>query len=309
MTRFCTLSALAIGILFAAGSHVAMAQAPESPLGYIGGAGVAVIKRQPELMRMRLELTATGKDLKDALSKLKARREAALKVCSDLGTAADSLVVGSPRIAPDSPQRQQMMMMMRQRARNGGKPAKKSEAAPPVNVAATLTAEWPLKGTDPEELLVASQTLRDKIKSDLGKSTPKEELSPEDEEVQEEAAAETMNYNNGNGPKPGEPTFVFVAKVSKADYVKAAAKAFAMAKAHAQRLADAAGAPLGELRNMNGDDRQAMAMMNYQQQRYFNGMQEDDSTETETSSDEAIGPNPAEVRLNVTVTASFALGK
>jgi uncharacterized protein YggE len=303
MTRVFTLSALAIGMFLALSCPSAVGQTPASQ-GTVSGAGVAVIKRAPELMRMHLELTAAGKDLKDALAKLKARREAALKVCSDLGAATDTLVVGSPRIAPDVTQRQRMMGIYNSNPRK----AKKPEAAPPVNVSEWLTAEWPLKGSDAEELLVTSQTLRDKLKSALAKSTPKPELSPEQEEMQEEAAAEMMN-NNG-GPKPGDPAFMFVAKVSKDDYIKSAAKAFAMAKARAQRLADAAGIPLGELRSVEGNDRQAIAMMNYPRQYYNNGMlQEEDSPDQETDPDEAIGNNPAEVRLTVAIGASFALGK
>ena len=38
-------------------------------------------------------------------------------------------------------------------------------------------------------------------------------------------------------------------------------------------------------------------------------MQEADSSEQENNPDEAAGTNPAEVRLNITVAATFALGK
>ena len=100
MARLSTVSILAIGIVLAAASSAAVGQTPASQ-GSVAGAGVAVIKRQPEFMRMRLELTATGKDLKEALANLKARREAALKVCAAENAVADSIVVGSPRIAPD----------------------------------------------------------------------------------------------------------------------------------------------------------------------------------------------------------------
>ena len=308
MTRWCSAATLAIGILVVAGSDGAFGQQPASSRGSVGGAGVAVIKRQPELIRMQLDVMATGKDLKDALATLKARREAATTVCTKLGAVAETLAVGPPRIAPDLAQRQRMMNDYISPPRRTSK-AKKPEAAPPVNVSAWLTAEWPLKGNSPEELLLASQSLRDTIKSELAKAMPKAaDLSPEQEEMQEEAAPDMGG--NGNGPKPGDPVFVFVAKVSDADYVKAAAKAFAMAKAHAQRLADAAGTPLGELRNVEGNDRQSMSMMNFPRQYYNNGMlQEEDSPEPETNPDEATGTNPAEVRLTVAIAATFALGK
>jgi uncharacterized protein YggE len=305
MARLSTVSILAIGIVLAAASRPAVGQTLLASQSVVSGAGVAVVKRQPELMRMRVELTATGKDLKEALANLKAHREAATKVCSDQGAVADSIAVGSPHIVADISQRQRMMSSF-PTPRNSGR-GKKPEVVPPVNVSAWLTAEWPLKGSDAEELLLVSQSLRDKLKSDLGKSMPKAELSPEQEEIQEEAVQEMSG--NPNGAKPGEPTFVFVAKVSDADYAKAAAKAFAMAKAHAERLANAAGASLGELRSVEGNDRQAMAMMNYPRQ-YENGvLQEDDSPEPDVSSDEATGANPVEVRLTIAIGASFAIGK
>lgn len=310
MTRHCTVFALAAGLLFVVNFQSSFGQAidnPQSatpPQGSVAGAGVAVIKRQPELMRMRLELTATGKDLKEALANLKARREAALKVCAAENAVADSIVVGSPRIAPDVAQRARMMGYSTSTTIRSGR-NKKPEPAPPVNVSASLTAEWPLQGSDAEELLLASQSLQSKLKAELAKSAPKIELSPEQEEMQEEAM---QNMGNPNVSKPGDPVFYFVAKISNADYVKAAAKAFAMAKTHAQRLASAAGGSLGELRNVEGNDRQTMMMMNYQRDP-FGGMQEVDSSEQENNPDEAVGTNPTEVRLNITIAATFALGK
>ena len=77
---------------------------------------------------------------------------------------------------------------------------KKPEPAPPVNVSASLSAEWPLKGSDAEELLLASQSLQSKLKSELAKSAPKIELSPEQEEMQEEAL---QNMGNPQRPEAG----------------------------------------------------------------------------------------------------------
>jgi uncharacterized protein YggE len=309
MTRFCIAATLAVGIVVSAVAHPAFGQSPTFSQGSVSGTGVAVIKRQPDLMRMQLELTATGKDLKDALSKLKARREAALTTCTNLGAAAETLSVSSPQVV-DMAQRQRMNGYISSR---GSRSPKKPEAAPPVNISAWLKAEWPLKGSSAEELLLSSQSRCDTIRSQLAKSAPKAELSPEQEEMQEENAAEMMN--NGNGQKPGDPVFVFVARVSTADFVKAASKAFLIAKAHAQRFADAARLSLGELRNIQGNDadRQSIAMMNYRRQYYNDGMlqevQEEDSSEAPTGAEEATGTNPGEVRLTIAIAATFSLGK
>ena len=231
-----------------------------------------------------------------------------MKVCSDLGATPATLSAGQSHMAAENSQEQQVMTRLRQCACAGGRSAKKA-AAPPVNVASTLTAVWPLKVSGGDDLLLACQSLQSKIKSELEKSMPKEELSPEEEELREEAAQELANYGN-TGPKQGQPIFYYAAKISKDDYSKAAAKAFAMAKAHAQRLADAAGVTLGALRSVQGNDQQAMEMMNYSMRRYYNGMQEEEPAESEVGTDdEAAGMNPSEVRLTVTVGALFAIGK
>jgi len=310
MTRFRFFLALAIGSFVFADSRSAVAQLPAAQQGVVGGTGMATIKRQPDLMRMRLDVTAKGKTLADALAKLKARREAALKACSETGANAATLVATPPRIAPEDQNRQQIVNSLRQRSRGTARPGKKAEPEP-VNVASTITAEWLLQGSGPEELLLASQALEDKIKATIAKSMPKEELSPEEEELEEEVAQQMANYGN-RYPKQGEPAFLFIAKVSKEDYTKAAAKAFAMAKVHAQRLADAAGVPLGELRGVEGNDREQMTMMNYGQRLLYNSeMQDEGGTSglAENADGEATGPSPSEVRLIVAVGATFALGK
>ena len=65
MRRLRTAATLAVGILVAAASQSALGQTPASSRGSVGGTGVVVIKRQPELIRMQLEVMATGKDLKE----------------------------------------------------------------------------------------------------------------------------------------------------------------------------------------------------------------------------------------------------
>ena len=45
--------------------------------GTVSGTGVEVISRQPELLRMQIDLSANGKTLAEALEKLAALREAA----------------------------------------------------------------------------------------------------------------------------------------------------------------------------------------------------------------------------------------
>ena len=119
-----------------------------------------------------------------------------------------------------------------------------------------LTAQWPLAGNTTEKLLLAADAVREKIKAaDLagGKETPK--LSPEEQELAEEMAAQASPNPGGDEEqvKPGEPRFLFVTRLSPQDRQAALADAFAKAKLQAAELAKAAGAGLGPLTGISGE--------------------------------------------------------
>src|SRR5439155_24818128 len=121
----------------------------------------------PEGMRMKIVLTAKGKDLKEALATLKDRTDAARAQLATLGADKASIKSETPQLsAGKTNQQRQMEMMMAQRLRGGGGGKKpKKEEKQPVNVSTTLTAQWPLKAKEPEELLVTASVLQDKIKA------------------------------------------------------------------------------------------------------------------------------------------------
>jgi len=50
---------------------------PTSDKGTVSGLGTVVLKRKPELLRIKVDLIAQGKTMKEALASLKDRREAA----------------------------------------------------------------------------------------------------------------------------------------------------------------------------------------------------------------------------------------
>jgi hypothetical protein len=80
---------------------VASAQVPLGPS--IAGNGTATLKKEPQILRLQIDLLAKGKDLKEALTKLKDRREAATKKLAELGATADSIRFEDTHIVPPRP--------------------------------------------------------------------------------------------------------------------------------------------------------------------------------------------------------------
>jgi len=297
-----------------ASAQLGVAQAGGPP--NVSGNGTAVIERQSELLRMEVDVLAKGKDLKDALGKLKQRRKAAEEQLAKLGAEKKSIRFGAPRIAPpenDQQRQMQMMMMQRMAQRRGGRrPSEKPAATPPVTVMMSLTAEWTLKAEDAEPLLIASHDLEEKIKAaDLAGRKAAEELSPEEEEQAEENEEQDVQqyYGGQPQPKPGEPRFLYVSAISDKDRAKALAEAFEGAKAEAGGLAKAASAELGSLLQLAGGSESGLDSEAYEQwggsyqYRMFQRAQRGSSDDKH----EAVGPQPGLLKYQVTVTATFAL--
>jgi hypothetical protein len=209
-----------------------------------------------------------------------------------------------------------MQRMMMQRMQQGGKAAKKpKKVADPVLVSAQLTAEWKLDAKNPDELLLSVHALQEKIKgADLAGMKDADKLSPEQEELLEEAGdPDMMGYSSNNQPKPGEPVFMFVGRISDAERDKALAEAFQKAKVQAGRLAKAAGADLGSLRSITAHSTPSGGYDEYgnynrhayqalQMARSQSGGDDDASNDSE-----ALGVEPGPVKISVTVMAAFDL--
>src|SRR5438067_13170234 len=76
------------------------AQSPAA--GTVSGTGTAEIRRQPETLRAQFEVQARGKTLREALDKLKARREEAQSALVGLGTGKEAAVFGDPGLAGEA---------------------------------------------------------------------------------------------------------------------------------------------------------------------------------------------------------------
>ncbi len=280
----------------------------------IHGTGEVLLERKPEVMRLQINLLAKGKDLPEAIAKLKTRRTKVEKQLETLGAAKDSVKFGDVEMdqAQDDQQRQiEMMMRQRMAQRRGGKrPAEKEVSVKPVKVMLKLVAEWPLKAADTAELLVTSKKLQDAIKAaDLAGAKDAEEPSPEEAELSEEMDEMANVYSNQQGPKPGEPVFVFVAKISAADREKALAEAFRSAKQEATQLAKAADLELGSLRSLQGgggiEAEDAADYRMLYNTPFGRTMRQQMAGHDHTG--EAIGAGPGILKYKVTVNATFAV--
>lgn len=286
--------------------------------GSVHGTGNVVIKRLPDTMRVQVAIIGKGANLKEAVAALKTRVDAARKQVESLGADKESITVDTPRIfEQQNDQRRQMEVMMAQRMRGGGgKKNAKNKTSPPVMLSSQLTASWKLDAKDAEDLLLKSHPLQEKIKSaDLGGSKEAEKLSPEQEELLEEAEAQGFSpYDDGSQQKPGEPMFYFVTRITEEERDQALADAYQKATVAATRLAKSAGAKLGRLKSVQDtnyggamDEEYYDGNYNYNSRSYramqFVRNQQGRSDEKL----EAIGAEPGQVKYAVNVTASFDL--
>ncbi|MEX2559687.1 MAG: SIMPL domain-containing protein, partial [Pirellulales bacterium] len=133
---------------------------------------------------------------------------------------------------------------------------------------------------------------------------------PEEAELAEEMEAAMMSYGEEQ-PKPGQPSFVFVSKISDADHQKALAEAFEKARAEAGRLAKAASVELGSLSQLTSGGEQGFNMEDYssfaQRYAFFGSSGMPGSPSTGAGVREASGPQPGPVKYTVAVKASFNL--
>src|SRR5260370_22601616 len=130
---------LAVLCLLALGGG-AHAGDPPGPDGTVTGIGVVELKKQPNVLRVQIELLAKGKDLKEALARLKDRREAVKVRLAALNAVPESIAFGDPSLGPDRTQQQKQFEAMgaQQMRAKGGKPAPKTKEAPPAVVATVL---------------------------------------------------------------------------------------------------------------------------------------------------------------------------
>jgi uncharacterized protein YggE len=221
----------------------------EDPKPTVNVNGWAAIEKMPEILRLKIEIPATGPDMKQALAKLKSKREAAAKKLKEMGVAETAISFESAKIAADPAEAMRKRMAMMGNREGADKAAEEDAKPPKVNVSAVLQAEWPIKVQDAEELLIFAGDLQDKIKAADLAGLKKEKPSEEEEEKAAEVRERFGGYENDRVP-PGEPVILYVCKVSEQENAKLLADAVAKAKTRAVQMATAVGMQLDSLFNI-----------------------------------------------------------
>ena len=282
----------------------------------ISATGTATVKRKPTVLRMYLELAAKGSNLDEALKKMKDRRESARAQLETLKADKDAITFGDPSLSSAaSPRQRQIEVMLMARMQSRGKKPAKTSIASSVTVRAMLTAQWSLEAETPEQMLVLAQSLQEKVKAaDLAGIKDAEKLSPEEEELADEAS-QMMDQSGEQRTPAGQPYFMFIARLSQADREKLLGEAFAKAKTQAADLAKAADVELGPLTGISG---QCGGQHNLGDEEYnpFNNsssvrriLAQQTAEGADETRYEAMSNDPAAVSFYGSVQANFRLGK
>ncbi len=304
-----TIGVMAAAWVMLATMGSAYAQVAGGVNGPVGGGesmvtanGTVALPRRPDLMRLRVELSAEGKTIKDALAQMAERRKTVKQKLVELGAVESSIEFGDVKenaagAANESPMARAMRMARGGRAR----PAPAKAAAKVVRVGATAKAHWQLKAENADDLLAQVHELQEKIRAaDVGEA---KKLSAEQQEEQEEAQ---VDFTGEPQAAPGEPVFLFVSKISFEEQSKALTTAFNKASVSAQQLAGAAGKQIGPLRQLSVMAGPGAEQYNQwqQYQMVFGTLQE---AYGDGGLDEVAGPTVEGLKFRVVVTAAFAL--
>jgi uncharacterized protein YggE len=260
----------------------------------VSSAGSAEVKVRATSLRVRGEVTATGKDLGAALEALAKRKAAvsqgleALKPASGTLTIGDA-VVGSALAEDGSGESAYAQMMMGRR--------QPKQPTTDVSVSALVKLSLDLPAGEPDAVLVGAKQLEDKVKAVLKSDAAPAALTPEQKEQMEEMQA----MMQAGGPSAEGITFQYVAPVGDDALRNATAEAITKARADAERLARAAGLELGPMKRLASSAESEM--MSYMQR--MSRMQMGKSMEADKN--EAVGSAPGKLTLEVTVSTTYGL--
>jgi hypothetical protein len=194
------------------------------------------------------------------------------------------------------------------RSKLGNRGVEKLKLPQPRVVSASLTAQWPLKFADAEELLVVAHELQEKIQAaDVAGVGKSKAASPEEQELAEELEGFGEHMGRDDEPKPGTPTFLYVSKIKPEEHARLLGEAFGQAKKKAGQLASATGAQLGEMRQI----RETSTRFNFEEIGYPSAYRDYARVMAASAGlddePEAVGPQPGKVEYRVIVTSSFSL--
>lgn len=214
--------------------------------------GRASLKLPAKRMVLAIDLFGRHQDVREAVKSLQDRIKAATTQVTALGALADSIQVGDPKIsAAQSDAQEALRAQVFEGFSRAGRSTEESQSPAMITVTARLIAQWGLAGADAAERMAAAYELQQQIrKAKLSGADDSTGLSPEEQELLEEAQMLAMANTYSDEKPPGEPTFLFYAPVSPDDRAAMLQQAFGNAKAQATSMAQAAGVQLGELQSL-----------------------------------------------------------
>ena len=223
------------------------------PYPAISASGTSTIKRLPDTIRVIIPLQAKGKTIDEAFANLKTEQQTALEKIQKIGAKQENIKFESFSIdqSQKDKQRQIEMMIAQRMPTPTSTPRQTAAVALPTTLKCMLLAEWPITGTAAEDILKESYELKQQI--DAADFSPqKNELTPEEEELEEEM--EAMDYRRSYDSESGnEPQFLFVSGVTEKESQKAYSEAFEQAQKQGEFLAQAIGFKRGTLMQLSAN--------------------------------------------------------
>ena len=226
MCRPLVLALIVLSLL--SGSQVSGLRADDLP-SKVSGQGLYEIRKQPDILRVQVEVLAKARSAKDAVAKLQEHRQAAKAKLESMGAVPATIEFTEPvvTITQDPNEARMQMMMQRQAMMQGGKkPPAKAKEPPPVVVSSMLKAEIPLTAKSPEHLLIVSHDLEERIKqADLGAVKDLKQNSPQEEENAEQMQMMGM-MNDPEQNVPGHGGNIYAKKLTAEERALTVREAF-----------------------------------------------------------------------------------
>ncbi|MEZ6059323.1 MAG: SIMPL domain-containing protein [Planctomycetaceae bacterium] len=284
------------------------------------GTGTATLKQKPERMRVIIPLSAQAQTVREAATALREKADSAGQQLVVMGAASDSLNTGRLKIdesASDTHRKMLMQMRGMMGSSFGGPPEatettedSEQEMAAMVSVTTSLTADFMLQGDDDVDLLAKSFELQQAIKDAKLNGEAGSGLSPEEQELLEEAAM----FGQSGEENPDQPVFMFVGSIGRDARSKLMKEAFQKASASAAELAEATGAKLGRMASVRESSDMEPDWDSFSSGRgygysssLYQTLQQAKATLDEEEGMTAIGSNPTELVFSVTLTAGFGI--
>jgi hypothetical protein len=210
-----------------------------------------------------------------------------------------------------SDRQRRMERMVEERVGSGKKP-KGLEIPETVVVESTMIVEWPLTGKTADEIVLESHKLERTIRDAELAGKKDQTLSPEEEEVAAELTVASPSSSDESS-QPGEPQFVFVARITAEERQKLMADAITMARERAEELAKAAGVEAGPLAGISGQGTAGDSIQNASSDDNSGWIQRSSPVmkveEPERKPYESVASDPKELSFTFEVSAMFKLGK